>query len=293
MPIPPENITTKHPATVEVSTRRKWKLWPRAPAFLHMPAPHKPTVACSRNPCPETICPIFPQKGNGREDLSDQIWPERFHTFFTTMDHHWYHSHWGANLPCFSMEIRSEAIQMPQLLDVQSIPGVAVLRAGGCQSAWHRGAIHPGLGLTQSDVCDSYQIAPDKWCLLGLDTSWNFIDIQVHCHGLTISLCVKLQQCGSERPHDSICCVILDDLGGTPHCGKLPYVRKMVPGKTPNSKTSLSPEKCLRWPKRLLSRARDSLVSSTGIMYPIGTGNGASKAADPETTEPTGVVFKK
>lgn len=60
------------------------------------------------------------------------------------------------------MEIRSEAIQMPQLLDVQSIPGVAVLRAGGCQSAWHRGAIHPGLGLTQSDVCDSYQIAPDK-----------------------------------------------------------------------------------------------------------------------------------
>ena len=109
----PLKTSRLHPATVEVSTRRKWKLWPRAPTFLHMPAPHKPTVACSRNPCPETICPICPQKGNGREDL---------------------------NLPCLSMEIRSEAIQMPQLLDVQSIPGVAVLRAGGCQSAWHRGA---------------------------------------------------------------------------------------------------------------------------------------------------------
>jgi len=55
-----------------------------------------------------------------------------------------------------------------------------------------RGTAVPGLGLTQSDVCDSYQIAPDKLCLLGLDTSWNFIDIQLHCHGLTISLCVKI-----------------------------------------------------------------------------------------------------
>lgn len=69
----PLKTSRLHPATVEVSTRRKWKLWPRAPTFLHMPAPHKPTVACSRNPCPETICPICPQKGNGREDLSDQI----------------------------------------------------------------------------------------------------------------------------------------------------------------------------------------------------------------------------
>jgi len=68
-------------------------------------------------------------------------------------------------------------------------------------------------------------------------------------------------------------------------------VQNGVPGKTPNSKTSLSPEKCLRWPFKGKEVAVTRLVSSTGIMYPIGTGNGASKAADPETTEPTGVGF--
>lgn len=224
----PLKTSRLHPATVEVSTRRKWKLWPRAPTFLHMPAPHKPTVACSRNPCPETICPICPQKGNGREDLSDQIWPERFHAFFATMDHHWYHSHWGANLPFFPWKSGQKRFRCRNFWTCKASPEWLCYAQVGAKA---RGTAVPGLGLTQSDVCDSYQIAPDKLCLLGLDTSRNFIDIQLHCHGLTISLCVKIAAVWLDQLRKTAWLDMLCDFGwfgGTPHCRKLPYVCKMV-----------------------------------------------------------------
>ena len=57
------------------------------------------------------------------------------------------------------------------------------------------------------------------------------IDIQLHCHGLTISLCVKIAAVWLDQLRKTAWLDMLRDFGwfgGTPHWRKLPYVCKMV-----------------------------------------------------------------